>query len=513
MSLTRRRFLAGLALASLAPAGCSSGNPVRRNESALFKLGVASGDPLSSGMVLWTRIASLDDADASRDAVEVAWTVARDPEMLYPVKAGRILATPSAAHCVHVEVDGLQPNTRYYYCFDALGDRSPIGRTKTLPASGVPLDEYNIAVVSCQNYSEGYFTPYSDIVARDPDLIIHLGDYIYETGGGTVRPYPVDEAVSLADYRALYSQYRLDESLQEAHRLFPWILIWDDHEVVNDWGPRHYLPSSHNTKSDSVDYLTRKDAAIRAYFEYMPMRQSRKDHVGNARIYDRTVIGDLVELNRLDVRSYRDEPVCELNERRHFEPCESVNDADRSLMGDEQEKWLIDGLGSSGARWKCLVQATVMAPLDLGPGAEVRYEADSWDNYEATRRSIVNSIANQDLVDVVSFGGNIHAFYAGVVYDNQWKADRKAVLTEIVATSIAAPGGGVERFDDINGRLNENPSIHYFENRYRGYVWLDFTHSDVSTELRVAESIESPDSRFSTLKSFKILSGKPGLAD
>ena len=304
------------------------------------------------------------------------------------------------------------------------------------------MDNYSIAVVSCQDYSAGYFTAYRDIVEKQPDLIIHLGDYIYESAGGDVRPYPVDEAMTLEDYRTLYAQFRLDPDLRDAHAQFPWMLIWDDHEVVNDWGPNHYLPSSHNKKISNAAYQKRKVAAIQAYMEYMPTRRTRRDHQGDARIYDRTVVGDLIELNRLDVRSYRDIPVCELNEQRHFEPCDEVRNPERSLLGEKQERWLLEGLGTSGTKWNCLVQATVMAPLDLGSGPEIRYEADSWDNYEAARNRIVETIVERDIANVVSLGGNIHAFYAGVMYDDQDAADRNAILSEIVATSVTANGGG-----------------------------------------------------------------------
>ena len=284
------------------------------------------------------------------------------------LSAETLMAVPDSSHCIHVEADGLEPNTEYFYQFEALGEKSRIGRTRTLPEAGAPTDACTIAVVSCQDYSAGYFTAYRDIISNQPDLIVHLGDYIYETGGGRIRPYPVTEAITLADYRALYAQFRLDQDLQGAHAQFPWLVIWDDHEVVNDWGPDHFLPSSLNAAISHEQYLERKDAAIQAFFEYMPLRSSRMDHRMEKRIYDQTVIGDLAELNRLDVRSFRERPACALDDRNHFEPCVESRDPSRSLLGASQEAWLSESLGQSHSIWNFLVQATVMAPLDVRAG-------------------------------------------------------------------------------------------------------------------------------------------------
>ncbi len=241
------------------------------------------------------------------------------------------------------------------------------------------------------------------------------------------------------------------------------------------------------------------------------MRQSRKDVLGGTRIYDRTVIGDLLELNRLDVRSYRDMPVCELDDRRFFEPCDETLNPSRSLLGDEQEEWLLSGLGKSGAKWNCLVQATVMAPYDRDASDDVRYEADSWDNYGATRNRIVDAIVQNDVSNVVSLGGNIHAFYAGVVYDRQESPDRKAVLTEVVATSITAGGGGDERFNDIHGRLDQNPGIRFFENRFRGYVLLEANHDTIDATFRAVDDITNPNGVTSSLMKLRIPSGTPAV--
>lgn len=510
MSVTRRRFLVGAAAVGLGPFGCSSTIPPGLSESQPFLLGVASGDPTSDGVVLWTRVANTPfPTDQNLGKVEVFWQIALDKQMRHAVRQGLSTATPDSSHCVHVEVDQLEPDTEYFYRFEALNATSTVGRTHTLPSPGSHVEKYSIAVVSCQDYSTGYFTAYRDIVEKRPDLIIHLGDYIYETPAGNVRPYPVEEAMTLNDYRALYAQFRMDPDLRDAHAKIPWIVIWDDHEVVNDWGPDHYLPSSHNEKISASEYQVRKAAAIKAYMEYMPIRQSRKDLSGRTRIYDRTVIGDLLELNRLDVRSYRDTPVCDLDDHRFFQPCDEAFSPGRSLLGEEQEEWLLSGLGNSGAKWNCIVQATVMAPFDRDASDTVRYEADSWDNYGATRNRIVDAIVQNDVSNVVSLGANIHAFYAGVVYDRQDSPNRKVVLTEVVATSISAGGGGDERFNDIHGRLDQNPGIRFFENRFRGYVWVEVNHNAIDATFRAIDDIIEPDGETSSLMKLRIPSGTP----
>ena len=513
MSVTRRGFVLG-SVAGLVPSACTLPGATRRlstRPSGVFSLGVASGDPQARSVVLWTRVAPEPLVDVFFEAdIPVRWAISSDASMVRSVLSGTVMAVPDSSHCVHVEADGLEPNTQYYYQFEALGEKSRIGRTRTLPDVGAPTEACTIAVVSCQDYSAGYFTAYRDIISNQPDLIVHLGDYIYETGGGRIRPYPVSEAITLADYRALYAQFRLDQDLQDAHAQFPWLVIWDDHEVVNDWGPDHFLPSSLNAAISHEQYLQRKDAAIRAFFEYMPLRLSRMDPRMQERIYDQTVIGDLAELNRLDVRSFRARPACALDDRNHFEPCAESRDTSRSLLGASQEEWLSQSLGKSNSVWNFLLQATVMAPLDVRAGPEIRHEADGWDNYEASRNRVADLIVDKRIPDVVSLGGNIHAFYAGVMFQRQEAGPRRPILTEIVTTSVTASGGGEERYRDIHGRRQENPAIQYFDNRDRGYSLLSVTPASISAQLRAVEDVRRPGSPVRTLQTLNIQRGCPG---
>lgn len=498
--LTRRQFVCNASL--LALAGCQAGEPGARRY--LFTLGVASGDPTASSVVLWTRLAPEPLSDSTLvDEVSVDWVIASDPALTQVVQAGQVMALPGNAHCVHVEPTTLQPNTVYYYQFEASGASSPIGRTKTLPQLAADLDKFSIALTSCMEYSLGYFSALRDLVVQQPDLVIHNGDYIYEAPSGTVRPYPVSpEARTLSDYRSLYAQYRQDAALREAHAQFPWIVLRDDHEVVNDSGPNHYLPSSRNAAMSDTEYQLRRRAATKAFLEHMPLRAALPDRDRESPVfYERRVIGNLLELNCLDVRSYRDTPVCIENQSMGFADCADAHDVARSMLGETQEQWLYENFGSAECKWNCLVQTTVMEPFDRRAGPEVDFETDGWDNYAANRDRIVQHIVQHDLQNCIALGGNIHAYYAGTV---------GSTLTEIVTTSITASGGGRERYDDVNGRRQENPGLQYFDNRYRGYTLLEFGPNKIDVTLRVVGDIEVENSPVSTLARMFIDDGKVG---
>ena len=507
--ITRRQFVCNATLAALA--GCNTGGLPNPRESKAapgsypFSLGVASGDPTASSVVLWTRLAPAapDDGFLS-DTVDIDWVIATDPALEQVVQAGQVKALPENAHCVHVEPAHLQANTAYYYAFSVPGHASQTGRTRSLPLPGAELDKFSIALTSCMEYSQGYFSAYRDLAVQQPDLVIHNGDYIYEAPSGTVRRYPESpEAFTLADYRSLYARYRQDAALREAHAQFPWIVMWDDHEVVNDSGPEHFLPSSRNASMSDGEYQLRRKAAARAFLEHMPLRAALAIHADEPPVfYERNVIGNLLELNRLDVRSYRDTPVCIENRDMGFSDCADAHDPDRSMLGATQEQWLYENIGVAGCQWNCLVQTTVMAPFDRAAGPEVNYETDGWDNYAANRDRIMQCIEQRNVRNCVALGGNIHAFYAGTVQPG---------ITEIVTTSITAVGGGSERYADINGRREENPEMQFFDNRYHGYTLLEFSKDRIDVTLRIVTDIETEDSPVSTLQTMIIGDGKLGV--
>ncbi|GIF62340.1 hypothetical protein Ais01nite_03750 [Asanoa ishikariensis] len=331
-----------------------------------FTLGVASGDPLPDGVVLWTRLAPeplVPDGlgGMSRHVVPVRWEVAQDERFRHVVKQGVERATPALGHAVHAEVHGLRPDREYFYRFRTGNSTSPVGRTRTAPAASARPRELAFAFVSCSNYPTGYFTPYRHLAAESLDLVVHLGDYIYEgPAAGTLgrAHLPATEIFSLADYRVRHAQYKTDTDLQLAHARFPWAVTWDDHEVENNYADER----SEDAAQDPESFLRRRAAAYQAYYEHMPLRRSAVPHGPDMRIYRRLRYDRLAEFNLLDGRQYRDDQTTD--------PVE-LDDPARSMLGADQERWLIDGLSHSAGTWNIVAQQTVMAKAGSsspGPG-------------------------------------------------------------------------------------------------------------------------------------------------
>ncbi len=474
-----------------------------------FKLGVASGDPLADGVVLWTRLAPdpFDPLALVEPAIEVRWEVARDEALAEVVRSGTCLAHAEHAHSVHVEVEGLEPDREYFYRFRAGSEGSPVGRTRTLPLATVPTDRLRLAVASCQSAPDGYFGAYRDLVEQDPRLVVFVGDYIYENDWfGGVRRIPVPEAITLADYRELHARYKLDPALRAAHAAAPWLTIWDDHEVDNDWGGEH-----NEEDADPAAFLERKEAAFKAYYEHLPLRLSSRPRGAEMQLYRRALLGDLVELDLLDCRQYRDPPPCLEQVRagpRYLEICDAARSPRLSLLGEAQEAWLARGLGRAGAAWNAIVQTTVMAPFDYLAGEARGYDLDDWNSYDATRRRILDLIAERRPPNSVVLGGNIHAFYAGVLHADPFDAASEPLACELVTTSISAGGGGEERYRQVNDQFAENSFARFFDNRRRGYLLCDVTRQAWESRLRVLDDVRDPRSDASTLATLVIESGK-----
>ncbi|MGI8749044.1 MAG: alkaline phosphatase D family protein, partial [Thermoleophilaceae bacterium] len=322
-----------------------------------FSLGVASGDPEPRGVVLWTRLAPdpLNGGDMPNAAVPVRWEVSSDQRFKKVVARGTEPARPELGHSVHVEVDGLDPGSEYFYRFKSGSEISPVGRTKTAPRRNAALRELNFAFVSCQQYEHGYYTAYRRLAEEDLDVVFHLGDYIYEYGpneyvatGGNVRVHNSPEVMDLLAYRNRHAQYRSDSDLQAAHRAFPWVVTWDDHEVENNYADE--------ISEDNVDpalFLQRRAAAYQAYYEHMPLRRRSVPRGPDMRLYRRVPFGDLVSFNVLDTRQFRDDQAAGDGNKP---PNPEQADPNRTLTGAQQERWLFNGLQRSRARWNVLAQ-------------------------------------------------------------------------------------------------------------------------------------------------------------
>jgi alkaline phosphatase D len=362
----RRRLLraAGLILG----VGWASATPVSkvlaqaRFSSNPVTLGVASGDPLPDGVVLWTRLAP-NPLGATGDGVPkamiaVEWIVTSGERLTRIVQRGTAMAVPELAHSVHVEVSGLEPGRVYYHQFHVGSEVSPIGRTKTAPVVGAKLEALSFAFASCSDWQNGFFNAYRAMSQDDLDVVLHLGDYIYEYGPDPkgVRRHNSAEIVTLEDYRRRYTLYKTDPKLQAAHAAAPWIVTWDDHETENN-----YAGDIPEDKQPLEPFRAKRAAAYQAYYENMPLRRSSLPRGMALRLYRRYAFGDLASFSILDTRQYRtDQP----NDDGLKPRSAAVSDPNATMTGPDQERWLLEGLSASQARWNLIRQQTMMAQFD-----------------------------------------------------------------------------------------------------------------------------------------------------
>jgi len=477
-----------------------------------FKLGIASGDPLPDGVVLWTRLAPdpLNGGGMPDKKVPVQWQVATDENFANVVREGTEFARPELAHTVHVEVGGLKSASEYFYRFKAGPERSQVGRTKTAPAAGVALAEMNFAFVSCQQYEHGYFTAYRRMAEQEQlDLVVHLGDYIYEYGpnqyvapGGNVRAHSGPEIITLSDYRNRHAQYRTDEDLQAAHEAFPWAVTWDDHEIENNYADE--IPE----RGQSVEaFVLRRAAAYQAYYEHMPLRRSSVPSGPDMQLYRRVTYGNLAEFNIMDTRQYRDDQAAGDGTDP---PNPEQQDPARTLTGDEQEKWLLDGLAASGATWNVLAQQVFFAQRDFDTGDGQRFSMDAWDGYIGSRDRISNAIQDANVKNPVVLTGDVHNNWANDLkadYDDQ---NSETIGVEFVGTSITSGGDGADTSPNQEAVKAENPHIKFF-NGQRGYVRCRLTPEEWRADYRVLPFVKQPGAPVYTRASFAVEAGNPGL--
>lgn len=476
-----------------------------------FTLGVASGAPLPDGVVLWTRLAPdpLNGGGLPPADIEVRWEVARDEGFRDIVRAGRALAASQQAHSVHVEVDGLAPARWYWYRFMANDAVSPIGRTRTAPAAGARVERLRFAFASCQQYEQGFYAAHRHMAAEDLDLVVFLGDYIYESSWGSrhVRKHEGPEPTTLDQYRNRHACYKSDADLQRCHATFPWLVTWDDHEVDNDYA---------NDRSEDLDpdFLARRAAAYQAYWEHMPLRASAMPNGPHMQLYDRHDFGKLVRFHVLDGRQYRDHQVCPRFARGGGNViddafCPERLAPQRSLLGAAQERWLHEGLAASGARWNILAQPLLMAQLERQPGLERRFWSDGWDGYPAARSQLLRFLEERRPANPLVIGGDAHLNCVADLRPDFDDVNSPVVATEFCGTSITSQGQPQKRLDALRA---ENPHIRLVSSEKRGYVTLDMTEKRCLARLRVIDSEKLADSPISTLAGFVVEDGRPGAA-
>lgn len=509
-AMSRRSFVAGSAsfAAAMLLAHRSFGAVQQAPVFAAypFTLGVASGDPAPDGFVLWTRLAPrpLEGGGMGPDPVRVDWEVAEDERMTRVVKSGTTTARAEWGHSVHVEVEGLPPDRWYWYRFRAGGEISPVARTRTLPAAGVTPDRLRFAFVSCQKYEDGLYTAFEHLAREELDLIVHLGDYIYEKGptAGAIRQHNSPEVFTLDDYRNRYALYKLDPALQAAHHAVPWIVTWDDHEVANNYADEI---AQFPDKEPPAQFLQRRAAAYQAYYEMMPLRRRSLPAGPDLALYRRIAFGTLATFNVLDTRQYRtDQP--QGDGAKPWDPV--LLDPRGTLLGLEQRGWLFDGLAQSPTQWNILAQQVMMYPNQRG--TPPTYSMDQWPGYEYERRAILRHFREARVRNPVVLTGDIHTNWANELSDDFDRPDGATVATEFVGTSITSGGDGTDQPANVDRLYATNPGVKYFNNE-RGYVRCEVTPQRWTSDYRTVEYVKRPGAPIRTRRTLVVESGRPKL--
>ena len=512
----RRRFLtaaggvAGLAALAQLPTGPSAATPGRTSHDYPYTLGVASGDPTPTGVVLWTRLAPkpfVNGGGMPRRPVDVEWQIATDDRFRHVAKQGTVRALPELAHSVHVDVDGLAPDHEWFYRFRYAGEVSPVGRTRTAPGLGVRTGALAFAFVSCQDWASGYYSAYRHLAEEDLDLVLHLGDYVYEGGipadggfrqvqtPGTLRNAPRD----VERWRMQYALFKSDPDLQRAHARFPWMVTWDDHEVQNDYA---------NTQSQyEGDISALRAAAYQAWYEHQPVRRPALPDADGPQVYRRAMWGDLAQIDIVDGRQYRSIPPCGWGEA---DACAAAYDPSITMLGAEQEQWLYDGLAASDVRWNVLGSNVMLSRLDHDGDAGDRLWHDAWDGFPAARNRLTDAWAAANTRNPVVVTGDWHSTFVNDIKRDFDDPSSPVIATEFVGTSISSNGDGEVYGPYYGPMIPFNPHIRFFDGDRRGYVKCRLDKRQMRTDLRMVETVSRSDAPDYTYASFVVEDGTPG---
>ncbi|WP_277670292.1 alkaline phosphatase D family protein [Saccharomonospora viridis] len=526
-ALTRRQVLrTGGALAAAAGVGMVA-TPTATAEPDPFAHGVASGDPLPDGVLLWTRVTPTPEAQPGSGRgpeVTVSWEVAPDETFTAVVAHGSVRTGPQRDHTVKVDVTDLAPDTWYWYRFRYGDAVSPVGRTRTAPAADAAVTRLRMGVVSCANWQAGHFAAYRQLADRDDlDLVLHLGDYLYEYGvpsdGSAVREHdPAVEMITLADYRRRHAQYKTDPHLAALHARVPFVATWDDHESANNaWSGG----AENHTEPDEGTWAERRAASQQAYAEWMPVR-----YEPGGRLYRRFGFGTLAELSMLDLRTYRSKQVAHPFDRDQHDP-------ERTIAGEEQLRWLIDGLVTSSAQWKLIGNSVMIAPVRfpstlstrelhaltglIGPIEGIPYNVDQWDGYTADRATVFSALRDHGIQDTVFLTGDIHSGWACELPANPltYPLNRNSVGVELVCTSVTS-----DNLDDILGVRPRtlslaveaaikvsNPHVKYLDFDSHGYSVLEVSPSAVHMDWYALDDRTDPESSARRVMSYRVAAG------
>ena len=475
-----------------------------------FSLGVASGDPLPDGVVLWTRLAPdpLEGGGMAMARVDVGWELARDPLFRTIERTGTATAFPELAHSVHVDVGGLEPRREYWYRFHAGDEVSQVGLTRTAPAAGAPTDRLRFGVCGCSHYETGYFTAYRRLAEESFDFVIHTGDYIYESradGGrnpGRVRQHHGDECYTLVDYRNRYAQYKSDADLIAAHLSAPFVVSWDDHEVENN-----YAGDFDENGTPPEVFLLRRAAAFQAYYEHMPLRAMSYPNGSHMRVHRRLQFGNLMDMSVLDTRQWRSDQACGDGRRTG---CAEALDPRRTILGADQEKWLFDNLAAARSRWTVVSQQVLSFARDLihaNPAG--RFSMDTWDGYVAARNRLYTRIKETHAPNPIVLSGDIHSHYGADLKMDFSNPRSETVGVEFTNSSITSGGDGSEVNAEWNPSKVDNPHIRFHSNR-RGYIACTATQATMRADFRVVDRVTTPDQPIRTAGSLIVEAGHTG---
>ncbi len=507
----RRRFLIGAGALLAAPAVLRF--PVARlafgAQKDPFSLGVASGDPWPDGMVLWTRLMLGDAGEPPPTAATVNWELAEDDKFKKVSRTGSETATSDLAHSVHIEPTGLKPGRWYWYRFHHAGVTSAVGRTRTTPAPGETPERFRFAFASCQQYEQGYFAAHRRISEEELDLVLFLGDYIYEISYGRtkVRAHGSPPPMTLAEYRRRYALYKSDHNLQACHAAHPWALTWDDHEVENDYA---------NDRAEDLKprdaFMRRRAAAYQAFYEHLPMRRAQLPLGPDARMYRTLGFGALASIAIVDDRQYRSYHACPKPGRGGAnvvgDDCAERVDPKRTMLGDEQERWFKEQLAGSKSRWNVVAQQTLVAQLDENEGQGRKFWTEGWDGYPAARQRMIDAIADSRAQNPLIVGGDMHTFYACDIkrdFDNPKSA---TVASEFVGGSVTSQSLPQERLDRW---IKNNPHMYLADGRRHGYGRCTLTKNGAQVAFRAVKDLYKAESEVETFASYVVESGKPGV--
>lgn len=515
-SLDRRRFLgavggvAGLAALAQLPVDRANATPRPSGGDYPFTLGVASGDPTPSGVVLWTRLVPdpfVPGGGMPDSKVPVEWQIALDSSFRRVVQQGRTWALPELAHSVHVEVEGLAPDREWFYRFKYRTDVSAVGRTRTAPVRTGRNASVNFAFASCQEWSSGYYSALRHLADEDLDLVLHLGDYVYEGGipaNGGYRKTPVPAVLRSAPrdverWRMQYALYKSDPDLQLAHARFPWMVTWDDHEVQNDYA---------NTQSQyEGDISVLRAGAYQAWYEHQPVRRPARPAGAGPRIYRRLQWGDLAQFDVIDGRQYRSVPPCGWGEA---DACEGGYDPAITMLGKTQEQWLYDGLKRSRAQWDVLASNVMLSRLDHDGAEGNLLWHDAWDGFPAARQRLVQAWNEANTRNPVVVTGDWHSTFVNDIHADFDREGTPVVATEFVGTSLTSNGDGEVYGPYYGPMIKYNPHIKFFDGDRRGYVRCTIDREQFRTDLRMVTTVSRADAPKYTYASFVVEDGRPG---